>query len=134
MDNQPYNMIYYDKVSHTLEDATYTLQCVSNSILRYKQTISSAKLFTDSVFANYIRYNYDSGIIYLSFPPQCKYITNIRNSANCKMVMYYDNQEILIKPSINLYNDGTITIIIYAAKNTTISFDVYLRKRVKAAL
>jgi len=134
MDSQPYNMVYYDKNSHTLEDATRVLQHVSNTILRYKQIIFSAKLYEDVIFANHIRFNQDHGVLHLSFPPKCRYITNMRS--NCKMVLYHDNKEVRIKPHINLLNEQGLSITVYTNpyKNTLITFNVYIVKELQSAL
>jgi len=134
MDSQPYNMVYYDKNSHTLEDAQHVLQSISNFALRYKQIIFSARLYEDRSFANYMRYNYEHGVLHLSFPPKCRYITNLHG--NCKMVLYHDNKEVQITPDVNLLNEEGLSITVYTKPhcNTLITFDVYIMKELQSML
>lgn len=124
---QTYNTVYCDKHSKTIQNAIYTLNNIHQSVLCYRQNITCNTQNKLNTQYPYIKYSED--IIYISFPPEAIYITNIQNSANCKMITeYYDDfiQEIQITRDMHLYPSSTI--IMYNRKNTVISFDIYLYK------
>ena len=79
LDNQKHNMIYYDKQICSINMALRRLYCVTNPILKYKQTISLQNLYLDLFFKEYIYYDHPNEILTISFPPQCSIITNIKN-------------------------------------------------------
>jgi hypothetical protein len=135
---QRYNVVYNDTTSHTLEDALQTLDEVPQSILRYTQHIYPGQ----STYP-YMIHKPENDILYFSFPPQCIYVTRVRNTAHYKMVMEYkdrDNEnkndqyiniehvkEVCVMPDMHLAPDTNVCIYL-RNQPTRISFEVFLFK------
>lgn len=107
LDNQKHNMIYYDKQICSINMALRRLYCVTNPILKYKQTISLQNLYLDLFFKEYIYYDHPNEILTISFPPQCSIITNIKNNYNCRMITYFRDPltDIIKEIQITLKNE-----------------------------
>lgn len=143
-DNQRHSLIYEDRTITNLNQGIRLLYRVSNTILRYRQSISIQNPFMDRSYESLIRYNQDQGTLHIRFPSECTGIGNIYNNANCKMVTYYRNpengyiKEIQITPNttIDLSRNPEMELIIYThfEKELVISFDVYLLKKTSTPL
>ena len=130
---QSYNVVYNDTISTTLEDAFVTLDTVPHSILRYTQHIYPGK----STYP-FIIHKPENDLLYFSFPRECIYVTNVKNTAHCKMIMEcmekdeHDNcneylKEIHVMPEMYL-SPNTNVCVYLRNKPTRISFDVLLCK------
>lgn len=138
-DNQRHSLIYEDRTIATINQGIRLLYRVSNTILRYRQSISIQNLFMDRSYEGLIRYNQDQGTLHIRFPSECTGIGNIYNNANCKMITYYRNpdnsyvKEIQITPhtTLDISRNSEIELIVYTQfkKDLIVSFDVYLAKK-----
>lgn len=137
-DTQRHSLIYEDRTITTLNQGICLLYRVSNMILRYRQNISIQNLFMDRSYEGLIRHNEKLGFLHIRFPSECRGIGRIHNSANCRMVSYYCNQEngyskeIQITPhttiDVSRNPDMELTVYTNFEKNLVVSFDVYLQK------
>ena len=130
---QRYNVVYNDTASHTLEDALETLDEVPQSMLRYTQYIYPGR----SSYP-YMIHKPEVGILYFSFPPECIYVTNVKNTAHYKMVIEYKDRddphinienmkEICVIPDMHLSPDSNVCVYL-RNQPTRISFEVFLFK------
>ena len=134
--SQTYNVVYNDTISTTLEDALVTLDTVPHTILRYTQHIYPGK----STYP-FIIHKPEDGLLYFSFPSECMYVTNVKNTAHCKMVMECTEKEdfneylkeMCVMPDMYLSADTTVCIYL-RNKPTRISFDVFLSKKIRSKL
>ena len=135
--SQPYAMIYHDHETHTLQEGIRILHSIPNPILCYRQTLSTTNPYSDIAYVKHIIHDPANDLIILTFPPECCWVSNLRNSWNCKMVTYYKDvesyiKEIIITPSMNfdLMSHKDVKIIMYTRgkMNIEIFFDVYLMK------
>lgn len=143
-DHQRHLFIYEDKTVTTLNQGIRLLYRISNSILRYRQTIPIQNLFMDRSYESLIRYNQDQGTLHIRFPSECSGIGNINNNSKCKMVTYFRNpengyvKEIQITPhtTIDMSRNPEMELIIYTQfeKDLVVSFDVYLVKKMNVQL
>ena len=136
--SQPYAMIYHDHETKTLQEGIRILHSIPNPILCYRQTLSTTNPYSDIAYVKHIIHDPANDLITLTFPPECCWVSNLRNSWNCKMVMYYKDvessyiKEIIVTPSMNfdLISHKDVKIIMYTRgkMNIDIFFDVYLMK------
>ena len=139
MTSQPYAMIYHDAETRTLHEGIRILHSIPNPILCYRQMLDTINPYSDISYLKHIIHDPANDLITLTFPPECCWISNLRNSWNCKMVTYYKDvessyiKEITITPSMNfdLMSHQDVKIIIYTRgkMNIEIFFDVYLMKK-----
>jgi hypothetical protein len=138
MTSQPYAMIYHDTETKTLQEGIRILHSIPNPILCYRQTLDTTNPYSDIAYVKHIIHDPANDLITLTFPPECCWVSNLRNSWNCKMVMYYKDvessyiKEIIVTPSMNfdLMSHKDVKIIMYTRgkMNIEIFFDVYLMK------
>ena len=137
MTSQQYAMIYYDHETKTVQEGIRILHSIPNPILCYRQTLVTTNPYSDIAYVKHVLHDPANDLITLSFPPECCWVSNLRNSWNCKMVMYYKDvdsyiKEIIVTPSMNfdLMSHQDVKIIIYTRgkMNIEIFFDVYLMK------
>jgi hypothetical protein len=137
MTSQPYAMIYHDHETRTLQEGIRILHSIPNPILCYRQTLSTTNPYLDIAYVKHILHDPANDLITLTFPPECCWVSNLRNSWNCKMVMYYKDvelsyiKEIIVTPSMNFdLMSHPVKIIMYTRgkMNIDIFFDVYLMK------
>lgn len=138
MTSQPYAMIYHDTETRTLQEGIRILHSIPNPILCYRQMLDTTNPYSDISYLKHIIHDPANDLIILTFPPECCWVSNLRNSWNCKMVTYYKDvessyiKEITITPSMNfdLMSHQDVKIIIYTRgkMNIEIFFDVYLMK------
>jgi hypothetical protein len=137
MTSQPYAMIYHDHETHALQEGIRILHSIPNPILCYRQTLSTTNPYSDIAYVKHIIHDPANDLITLTFPPECCWVSNLRNSWNCKMVMYYKDvelsyiKEIIVTPSMNFdLMSHPVKIIMYTRgkMNIEIFFDVYLMK------
>ena len=137
MTSQSYAMIYHDSETKTLQEGIRILHSIHNPILCYKQTLITTNPYSDIAYVKHILHDPANDLITLTFPPECCWVSNLRNSWNCKMVMYYKDvessyiKEIIITPSMNFdLMSHPVKIIMYTRgkMNIEIFFDVYLMK------
>jgi hypothetical protein len=139
MTSQPYAMIYHDTETRTLQEGIRILHSIPNPILRYRQMLDTTNPYSDIAYVKHIMHDPANDLITLTFPPECGWVSNLRNSWNCKMVTYYKDvessyiKEIIVTPSMNfdLMSHKDVKIIIYTRGkiNIEIFFDVYLMKK-----
>jgi len=136
---QPYAMIYHDNTRRTLHEGMIILQSISNPILCYQQILRTDDIYSDIAYRKHVNHDPANEQIILSFPPECIWIANLRNSHNCKMVTYHKDietsfiKEITVIPSMNfdlMSHDVSIIIYTNGKTNIEIYFDVYLVKKV----
>ncbi len=127
---------------HTLQQAIRILYSVPQPILCYRQTISMIAPDTDHTFLGCIKNDPENHLLTISFPSELYgYITQIRNSRNCRMVTYYRHpvtdfvQEIQITSAteLNLFHPSpasapSLRIYTQGHNDLSVSFDVYLFK------
>ena len=138
MNSQSHSIVYYDKRIQTLDQALQRLSGVSNTILKYNQTITIKNRYNGHYPMQNIVYKPEDNLLYISFPSEYWCVSTIKNNSNCKMVTYHEDaltdsiKEVLITPNIylNTMQNPSIQILIYTEgiKNIKITFDVYLRK------
>jgi hypothetical protein len=137
MTSQPYAMIYHDHETRTLQEGIRILHSIPNPILCYRQALSTTNPYSDIAYVKHILHDPANDLITLTFPPECCWVSNLRNSWNCKMVMYYKDvessyiKEIIVTPSMNFdLMSHPVKIIMYTRgkMNIDIFFDVYLMK------
>lgn len=149
MNSQPYAMIHYDKSCQTLNEGIRKMNAIPNPIFCYTQTVYANNIQSDLSYGTYIVHDVANERIVLTFPKECKWIANIRNNANCKMVLYYKNvhsdlnqgtyfSEVIVTPhmNINTWSENGTKIMIYTQgnKQLEIYFDMYLGKNISSKL
>ena len=136
---QPYAMIYHDNTSRTLHEGMIVLQFITNPILCYQQILLMNDIYSDISYRKHVKHDPENKRIILTFPSECIWIANLRNSQNCKMVTYHKDietsfiKEITVIPSMNfdlMSHDVSIIIYTNGKTNIKIYFDVYLVKKV----
>jgi len=115
------------------------LHSISNPILCYQQILRIDDVYSDIAYRKHVIHDPENEQIILTFPSECFWIANLRNSRNCKMVTYHKDmetsyiKEITITPSMNfdlISQDVKIIIYTNGKTNLEIYFDVYLMKKV----
>lgn len=149
MNSYPYAMIYYDSACQTLNEALRKANAIPNPIFCYQHTVYANNINSDLSYAAYIKHDIANEIITLTFPPECKWISNVKNNHNCKMVMYYKDirtylnngtyfSEVTIEPSMNIdtraHQDVSIRIYTRGLKQLEIYFTMHIIKPVKCKL
>jgi hypothetical protein len=149
MNQYPYAMMYYDKTCQTLNEGIRKMNAIPNPVYCYQHTIYANNTHSDLSYASYITHVVASEMIILTFPKECKWIANLRNNYNYKMVLQcknvhtYLNQgtslsEIVVTPEMNIdtraENDIKIMIYTRGNKHLEIYFDMYLMKPIKCKL
>lgn len=149
MNSQPYAMIHRDPTCQTLNEAIRKMNAIPNPIFCYKHTVYANNTNSDLSFASYIVHDVANEIITLRFPPECKWIANLKNNHHCKMVTYYKDgmsnlgngtylKELTITPHVNIdtraHQEATIRIYTRGIANLEIYFDMYLVKPIHCKL
>lgn len=136
---QPYAMIYHDTETRTLQEGIRVLHSISNPMLCYQQILRIDDIYSDIAYRKHVIHDPANEKIILTFPSECIWIANLRNSQNCKMVTYHKDmdtsfiKEITVIPSMNfdlISHDVNIIIYTNGKTNIEIYFDVYLVKKV----
>jgi hypothetical protein len=149
MNQAPYAMMYHEKQCQTLNEGIRKLNAIPNPILWYQHTVYANNINADLSYAPYITHDIANEMITLRFPKECKWIANVRNNHNCKMVMYYKDvqsyinnitylKEVTIQSTMNidtrLEHDVAIRIYTRGIRDLEIYFDMYLVKPIRSKL
>lgn len=124
-----YNVVYCIDSNTTLDNAILTLYKNPQSILKYTEIIYYN---TPSTYPH-LKYSTEQDILYITFPPECLFVTNIKNNAHCKMVIEYEDTFFIKEKKVtpDMYISPYSKLILYkkpGVTNVRITFDIFLYK------
>jgi hypothetical protein len=150
-----HHAIYHAKEIHTLSHALLVHASLPQPILRFRQTLYMKLPDYDTTYSGCITYDVAHHILRIRFPTECYgYIRRIQNSRRCRMVTYWEHPETGFVREVELTEKGVCNakgrtsselslfcpmrepvLYIYTGgyDDLTVSFDVYLVKRVFGA-